>query len=125
MVLKAIKEKYFHDSQILSSFVIKVVFFWHLESTPLSKRQDMGRGEVLVCLLEKLVSFLNDNNLPHFFIPSVNLLQSFDAGDISNTCRQVKRVKRNMLDYLPSELFQGKCSNTIDDDFVQRVLQFV
>lgn len=125
VVLKAIKEKYFHDSQILSSFVIKVVFFWHLESTPSSKRQDMGRGELLVCLLDKLVSFLNDNNLPHFFIPSVNLLKHFDANDINNTCRQVKRVKRNMLDYLHSELFQVKCSKTLNDDFVQKVLQFV
>ena len=125
VVLKAIKEKYIHNSQILSSFVIKMVFFWYLESTPLSERQDMGRGELLVCLLDKLVSFLNDSNLPHFFMPSVNLLQRFDAGDISNTCRQVKRVKRNMLDYLPCELFPVRCSKTINDDFVQKVLQFV
>jgi len=125
VVLKAIKEKYFHKSQILSSFVIKMVFFWHLESTPLSERQDMGRGELLVCLLDKLVSFLNDNNLPHFFLPIVNLLQRFHPDDISSTCRQVKKVKRNMLAYLPSELFQVKCSKTIDDDFVQTVLQFV
>ena len=125
VVLKAIKAKYFHDSQILSSFVMKVVFFWHLESTPLSERQGMGRGELLVCLLDKLVSFLNDKNLPDFFIPSVNLLQHFDAGDIKNTCKQVKRVKRNMLDYLPSDLFQVNCSKTLNDDFVQNVLQFV
>ena len=125
IVLKAIKEKYFPDSQILSSFVIKVVFFWHLESSPLSERRDMGRGDLLVCLLDKLVRFLNSRSLPDFFIPSVNLLQHFDAGDISNTCSQVKRVKRNMLDYLSSELFQVKCSKTVNDDFVQSVLQFV
>ena len=125
VVLKAIKEKYFHNSQILSSFVIKMAFFWYLESTPLSERQDMGRGELIVCLLDKLVSFLNDSNLPHFFMPRVNLLECFDAGDISNTCRQVKRVKRNMLDYLPYELFLFQCSKTVNDDFVQKVLQFV
>ena len=125
LVLKAIKEKYFHNSQILSSFVIKMVFFWHLESSPLSERQDMGRAELLVCLLDKLVRFLNGRNLPDFFIPSVNLLQHFDACDISDTCSRVKRVKRNMSDYLSSELFQVKCSKAINDDFVQRVLQFV
>lgn len=34
-------------------------------------------------------------------------------------------MKRNILDYLSSELFQDKCSKTISDDFVQGVLQFV
>lgn len=125
VVLKAVKEKYFHNSQVLTSFVIKVVFFWHLESTPLPDRQGMGRGELLSCLLDKLIGFLNDNNLPHFFIPSVNLLESFDTDDVNNTLRQLKRVKRNLFDYLCSELFQVKCSKTLKDDFVQKVLQFI
>lgn len=125
VVLKAVKEKYFHNSKILSSFVIKVVFFWHLESTPLSVRQDMGRGELLSCLLDKLIAFLNDKNLPHFFIPSVNLLERFDADDVNNTLRQLKRVKQSLFDYLCSEFFQVKCLKTLNDDFVQKVLQFI
>lgn len=72
-----------------------------------------------------LVRCLNGRNLPDIFISSINLLQHFDAGDISNSCSQVKRVKRNILDYVSSELFQDKCSKTISDDFVQGVMQFV
>lgn len=123
--LKAINEKYFLNSRVLSSFAIKMVFFWHLESTSLAVRQGMGRGELLVCLLDKLISFLNVNNLPHFFIPSVNLLEGLDADEVNNTLRQLKKVKRSMFDYLPSDLFQVKCSRTLNDDFVQKVLQFV
>lgn len=125
VVLKAMKDKYFQDSKILSSFVIKVVFFWHLESMPLSERQDIGRGELLICLLEKLICFLNDNNLPHFFVPSVNLLESFDGNDANTTLIRLQKVKRNLFDYLSSELFQVKCSKSVSDDFLQKVLQFI
>lgn len=125
VVLKGFKEKYFYDSQVLTSFIIKVVFFWHLELRPLSERQGMGRGELLICVLNKLISFLNNNSLPHFFIPSVNLLEGFDAEDINDTLQQLKRVKRKLSDYLPSEFFQVQCSKTVNDDFVQKVLQFI
>lgn len=124
-VLKAMRDKYFQDSKILSSFLIKVVFFWHLESTSLCERQDIGRGEMLICLLDKLICFLNDNNLPHFFIPSVNLLESFDGDDINITLIQLQKVKRNLFDYLSPELFQVKCSKSLSDDFLQKVMQFI
>ena len=125
VVLKALKEKYFHNSEVFTSFIIKMVFFWHLESTPLPERQRIGRGELLMCLLDKLIGFVQNNNLPHFFIPRVNLLEGFNADDINYTLRELKRVKRNICDYLTSELFQDKCLGTLNDDFVQNVLQFV
>lgn len=125
VILKALKEKYFHDSKVFTSHSIKMVFFWHLESTPLAERQEMGRGELLVHLLDKLTAFLESNNLPHFFNPHANLLEGLNACDISSTLKEFKRVQRNLLDYLTSELFQEEWLRANGDDLVQKVLQFV
>ena len=122
VILKSLKEKFFSRSQIISSFTIKTVFFWYLQSTSLPMRQSLGRGELLERLLDDLIGFLNERNLPHFFIPSVNLLVTFDAEDINNTVKQLKEIKNNLLSYLCSELFQIECSS---EDFVNKVLCLV
>lgn len=125
VILKSLKENYFIRSQIISSFTIKTVFFWYLQSTSLPMRQSLGRGELLERLLDDLIGFLNERNLPHFFIPSVNLLGTFDAEDINNTVKQLKEVKNNLLNYLCSELFHVEGSTLISEDFVNQVLCLV
>ena len=124
VILKALIEKHSLNFQILSSFVIKTVLFWYLQSIPLSQRQGLGRGELLVRLLDNLICFLNEKNLRHFFIPSVNLLDSFDSVEISNALRDVKKVRRDLLDHL-SELFQLEGSKRLNEDFVNKVLSFI
>lgn len=125
IILKSLKFKYFSSSQIVSSFVIKTVLFWYLQSTSLLERQSLGRGELLARLLDDLIGFLHKNNLPHFFMPGVNLLENFDAVDINNVLKQLKRVKKNLLDYLLSELFHVKCATSLNEDFVNKVLCFI
>lgn len=124
VILKALIEKHSLNFQILSSFVMKTVLFWYLQSIPLSQRQGLGRGELLVRLLDNLICFLNEKNLRHFFIPSVNLLDSFDSVEISNALRDVKKVRRDLLDHL-SELFQLEGSKRLNEDFVNKVLSFI
>lgn len=85
----------------------------------------MGRGELLVHLLDKLTAFLESNNLPHFFNPHANLLEGLNACDISSTLKELKRVQRNLLQYLTSELFQEEWLRANGDDLVKKVLQFV
>lgn len=75
-------------------------------------------------LLDNLICFLNEKNLRHFFIPSVNLLDSFDSVEISNALRDVKKVRRDLLDHL-SELFQLEGSKRLNEDFVNKVLSFI
>ena len=125
VILKSLKENYFVSSQILSSFSIKTVFFWYLQSTSLSMRQSLGRGELLERLLDDLIGFLTERNLPHFFIPNVNLLVTFDAEDINTTVKQLKKIKNNSLNYLYSELFHVESSTLLSEDFVNKVMCFV
>ena len=125
VILKALKKKYLPSSQIMTSFVIKTVLFWHLQSTPLPERQGLGRGELLARLLDNLIGFMDEKNLPHFFIPGVNLLENFDLFEINNTLQDLRRVRRSLFDYLLSELFPVKCSETLNEDFVNKVLCFV
>ena len=125
VILKSLKEKYFFSSQILSSFVIKTAFFWYLQSTSLPERQSLGRGELLETLLDNLIRFLSEDNLPHFFLPRVNLLEDFDVVDINNTVKQLKGVKSNLFDCLQVEFFQIECSASLNEDFVNKVMCFV
>lgn len=126
VILKCIKESYFFSSQIISSYTIKTVVFWYLQSTSLPKRQSLGRGELLERLLDDLIGFLSESCLPHFFIPSVNLIENFDESHIKATVKQLKRVKNNLLNILHLELIQDKCSaGHNDQDFVNKVMCFL
>ena len=125
VVLKSLKQKYFIDHQIISSFSIKMVFFWYLESTSWHERQSLGRGELLEKLLNKFIGFLNERNLPHFFIPIINLLDAFSAEEISKTLKQLRNVKNNLLDYCGPELFRLKYTTLLTEDLVNKIMSFV
>ena len=125
VVLKSLKEKYFLHSQILSSFSIKMVFFWHLQSTSLPERQSLGRGELLERLLHNFIGFLSEGNLPHFLIPEINLLENVDEAELIDTVKQLTKVKNSLLDCIHSELFHFKCTTGLNEDLANRILSFV
>lgn len=118
VLLKSLKERYFIDCQIISSFSIKMVFFWYLESTSWHERQTLGRGELLEKLLNKFIGFLSERNLPHFFVPIVNLLDDFSTEEIRKTVKLLRNVKNNLLDSLGPELFQLKYTTLFTEDLV-------
>lgn len=125
VLLKSLKERYFIDCQIISSFSIKMVFFWYLESTSWHERQTLGRGELLEKLLNKFIGFLSERNLPHFFVPIVNLLDDFSTEEIRKTVKLLRNVKNNLLDSLGPELFQLKYTTLFTEDLVNKIISFV
>lgn len=52
----------------------------------------MGRGELFMYFLDKLIVFLESNNLFYFFNLYVNLLEGLNVCDISFIFKELKRV---------------------------------
>ena len=97
-VMRAFKAviKYHQDSrsshleEILSSYYMKTVAFWHFEKTSQESWNDETLVHHLVTLLEDLAEAFKIQHLPKYFMPKVNLLE--DIGDPDVTLHVVEKI---------------------------------
>ena len=62
------------QNQVLCSYFIKTYLFWKFETTDLNFWRDDNLRECIMYLVTQFAHCLHDGVLPHYFIPSFNLL---------------------------------------------------
>ena len=97
-VMRAFKAviKYHQDSwgpnlqEILSSYHLKTVAFWHFEKTSQESWNEETLVHHLITLLEELAEAFKIQYLPMYFMPKVNLLE--DTGDPDVSLHVVEKI---------------------------------
>ena len=69
--------------EILSSYHLKTVAFWHFEKTSQESWNDGTLVHHLVTLLEDLAEAFKIQHLPKYFMPKVNLLEDIGDPDVT------------------------------------------
>ena len=69
--------------EILSSYHLKTVAFWHFEKTSQESWNEETLVHHLVTLLEELAEALKIQHLPMYFMPKVNLFENTDKPDVT------------------------------------------
>jgi hypothetical protein len=70
-------------NEIVSSYHLKTIAFWHFEKTSQEFWTDESLVHHLVTLLENLAEALRKQNLPMYFMPKVNLLEDVDDPEVT------------------------------------------
>ncbi|ELU09147.1 hypothetical protein CAPTEDRAFT_216833 [Capitella teleta] len=98
-----------HGDSEFSSYCLKTSFMWMLEDTP-PERWTTENPFVLVGeLYKRLEGYLTGkrldgyNYVPHYFIPSLNLLDEYPDELVAIVGEKVKRISQNILGHLPTE----------------------
>ena len=84
--------------EILSSYHLKTVAFWHFEKTSQESWNDETLVHHLVTLLEELAEALKIQHLPMYFMPKVNLFENIDKPDVTlNLVEKVLALSTNYI----------------------------
>ena len=70
-------------NEIVSSYHLKTIAFWHFEKTSQEFWTDESLVHHLVTLLENLAEALRKQHLPMYFMPKVNLLEDVDDPEVT------------------------------------------
>lgn len=85
-------EKLKRDPKVITTYHLKTVFFWVLESTDAKIWVEENRAYCCVLLLDFLKTALEKSNLPHYFIPQNNLFQHFDEADLEKDKIEIEKI---------------------------------
>ena len=69
--------------QVITTYHLKSVFFWALEKMPLEIWKETRICECVTGLLQTLLHMVGSNELPHYFIPEINLLAKIPLDALS------------------------------------------
>ena len=83
------------DSPI-SSYCLKTTFLWALEEMPLEEWEDSltGCGRGFMFLLDKLIEFIKNYNIPQYFIPENNLIVHVDHKNLHSARKALLRLRK-------------------------------
>ncbi len=128
-IFKAIYRVAFHDSQILSSYIMKTVFLWCLERIPASQWTYEKVGERVLNLLDDLWHYIAEGRLPHYFMPEINLIEDLQQCEIQAVLNEVIDSRRHIFEYPSKSLseYAGEGPNAANiyglyDDTVEKHL---
>ena len=102
----------------ISSFMAKTVMFWQCEEIhPDNKWWSRHPTEILKDLFRRMLRVFDDDFLPYYFVPSINVLHEVPRELIDNEIKpQLRKIILNIDDYVP------KCFDKITA-FAKTVLQ--
>lgn len=81
--------------EILSSYQLKTIAFWHFEKTSHESCTKDTLVHHVVTLLEELAEALRVQNLPMYFMPKVNLFQDVDPEVMADLVEKISQLSRN------------------------------
>lgn len=95
MVIRIIKVLRKKSSELASlrSNQIKTAVFCVVDRQPSWKQDQLGIR--LMDVLKQLEENLNANNMAHYYMPQVNLLENFSPSTMQNIASRLKRLRRN------------------------------
>ena len=96
-----LKKHLSHSTKAITSYHLKTLFFWSLERLPEKCWDQSELAHCFVGLLDNLISHICKHNIPHYFVPDLNLLGKIDPSDLEVFRKSLVRVRQNLLDYFP------------------------
>ncbi|XP_070554058.1 uncharacterized protein [Ptychodera flava] len=111
LVIKKIWRMHLKEPSVLSSYHMKTTMFWTSEKiAPHQWRKDM-LGDHFISCMDTLIGFLEQGDIPNFFLPENNMVSHLPANDIDAILGKVRHIRKNPLEYTkdvstPSSTFQ-------------------
>ena len=96
-----LKKHLSHSTKAITSYHLKTLFFWSLERLPEKCWDQSELAHCFLGLLDDLISHICKHNIPHYFVPNLNLLGKIDPSDLDVFRTSLVRVRQNLFDYFP------------------------
>ena len=96
-----LKKHLSHSTKAITSYHLKTLFFWSLERLPEKCWDQSELAHCFLGLLDELISHICKHNIPHYFVPHLNLLGKIDPSDLEVFRKSLVRVRQNLFDYFP------------------------
>ena len=103
------------EGKLLSSYIIKTTMLWAYEALPPDDPVWASLENSIQMLLFKLLGYLEDRFLPHYFIPEINLLERVGQDVISQCIAIISRWQNNILIAAPFDIPEKR-------EFINKVL---
>ena len=97
LLLKRLHLQQFKEPRGIVSYHLKMVLFWAAEERDQELWTEQSMAHMLLFLLDKLLLFLIDKNLPSYFIPTNNLIDTIPVDALNTIKRKVAMVRRSPL----------------------------
>ena len=105
ILLRRYMKTFISPPAILPNFFLKTTMFWTLEKIPLGKWTKDDIGELIVDLLNSLIRYVVRRQLPHYFIPTYNLLASVHQDFCKTVACKLSHLRRHVLTIFQQDAF--------------------
>ena len=94
------------DSETITSFITKTIMFWVCEEYPPRNRMWRKKSciRTLNYLFRQLLSALEANHLPYYFIPSINVIETINDTSRMKIISVVKEILYNTEKFVPNNV---------------------
>ena len=109
---------------VVSTYYLKTTLFWLCEEIPIAQWTDKNIGVNTMKLLDKFIEFLENRNLPNYFIRTNNMIShlSPSSEDFKTTLRLMKVIRKDPISALLECESLTFYANTIFKDSFSPVL---
>ena len=129
IIIKIIHSFFLKNPGALPTYALKTLLFWHCENYETHLWREGDIASIVLSVLSKIEYCLARGEIAHYFIPSVNLLQSAPPEHLATLSKILRHVKSNLFNCMiniASEVhfinlnpnfstnFQGCASNAVD-----------
>ena len=105
-IMKALREEL--NLEPLKSYHLKTILLYECEANPLPSQWSYTRlGERFMGLIQRLENCLVENNCPHYFIPHLNLFETFPLQSCEDLVRKVRGIRLQPREVFISLIFQS------------------
>ena len=91
-IVKTIVKRERTSLAALESYHLKTAFMHYIKDNPRNWAGQNSLGEHFRAFLRELQRYLERNNLPHFWLPGVNLLENIEAVVVGQMANRLKRI---------------------------------
>ncbi|XP_070557767.1 uncharacterized protein [Ptychodera flava] len=100
LVVKKLWRTFLKEPKVLSSYHMKTTMFWVSERTPTDQWEESNLGDRYMDYFDRLIRFLEQGNVPNFFLPENNMLSHISKSEIEESLKKVRDVRRKPLFYM-------------------------
>ncbi|XP_070561267.1 uncharacterized protein [Ptychodera flava] len=100
LVVKKIWRDHLKEPKVLSSYHMKTTMFWVSERTATDQWKESNLGDRYMDYFDQMIRFLEQGNVPNFFLPENNMLSHISKSEIEEALKKVREVRRKPLFYM-------------------------
>ena len=113
------------DTDKYPSYYLKTTMFWLIENNPKDSWTIQNLGGQWLTLLDKVIESLEKKHLPHYFVPSHNLLCDKPPSAISCWKERLKQIRQKPLEAFRKFLAKYKIIGSLEDSTMGNALNKV